>query len=103
MTFVGHVLMIARCGCIVGSHSAFVVAEDHVQHPVAGRSRSPNGLGYRPYLMDQQNQPSDVEPHLAIDLAADFALALDHDDPLQAEPIESLIVNDGDLSVSIRP
>jgi hypothetical protein len=54
-------------------------------------------------LMDQQNQPSDVEPHLAIDLAADFALALDHDDPLQAEPIESLIVNDGDLSVSIRP
>ena len=53
--------------------------------------RSSNGRGSSALLVGQQNQRSDVEAHLAIDLAADFARALDHDDALQAGPIVSLL------------
>jgi hypothetical protein len=42
-------------------------------------------------LVRRQDPRGDVVTRLAIDLAADFAGALDHDDALQAGPIVSFL------------
>jgi hypothetical protein len=49
------------------------------------------GADHRPERMRQQYQRGDVEARLLLDLAVDFARALDHDDALQARPIVALL------------
>ena len=44
---------------------------------------------HRSDLVGQQDQRGDVEAHLTIDLVADFARALDHDDALGTGPMVS--------------
>ena len=81
-------LMMAKlAGGVVGPHAAFVVAEDHVQHPMQAVFDHPMPSDHRSDLVGQQEQRGDVEAHLTIDLAGDFARALDHDDTLQTGPI----------------
>ena len=85
-------LMVAKlAGAFVGPHAAFVVAEDHVQHPMQAVFDHPMAADHRSDLVGQQDQRGDVEAHLTIDLVADFARALDHDDAPQTGPIVSFL------------
>src|SRR5271169_6225439 len=62
-------------------------SEDHVEHPMQAVFDHPMAADHRSDLVGQQDQRGDVEAHLTIDLAGDFARALDHDDALQTGPI----------------
>ena len=88
----GHVLEGGEIGGrVIGSDAAFVVAENHVHHPV-------ETVLDRPVAADDGAEPAceacqrgDVEAGLALDLVGDFARALDHDDALQPWPVVALL------------
>ena len=70
----GHVLDGGKVGgSVIGSDSAFVVAEDHVHHPMQAVLDSPMTADDRSQKAGQQDQGGDVEACLLLDLAADFA------------------------------
>jgi hypothetical protein len=55
-----------------------------------------------PIIAGNEHERGNVEPRLALDLVADFAGALDHDDPLQGGPLMQLlqpvdVVDDGNV------
>jgi hypothetical protein len=68
-------------GRMIGSDSAFVVAEDHVHHPVQAIFYRPVAADDRSQCSRQPNQGGDVKAGLALDVVADFAGTLDHDMP----------------------
>ena len=74
-------------GGVISSHTAFVVAEDHVEHPVEAVFDHPVAADHRSQGVGQQGKRGDVETRLGFDLAVDFSFALDHDDRLQARPL----------------
>ena len=74
-------------GGVVGSHAAFVVAEDHVEHPVEAVFDHPMTADHRSQGVGEQGERGDVEARLGFDLAIGFPFALDHDDRLQARPL----------------
>ena len=74
-------------GGVVGSHAAFVVAEDHVEHPVEAVFDHPVTADHRSQGVGEEGERGDVEPRLGFDLAVGFPFALDHDDRLQARPL----------------
>ena len=78
-------------GRVVGSHAAFVVAEDHVEHPVKTVFDHPMAADHRSHSVGEQGQRGDVEARLGLCLAIGFAFALDHDDRLQARPLVAVL------------
>ena len=74
-----------------GFDAAFVVANDHVQDPVQAVFHRPMISDHGSERLRQQDQRGDVEARLALDLVADFTLALDHDDAFQSRPIVPLL------------
>ena len=88
-------------GRVVGPHAAFVVAENHVEHPVEAVFDHPMTADHRSHSVGEQGQRGDVEARLGLRLAIGFAFALDHDDRLQARPLVAVlqpadVVEDGD-------
>src|SRR5437879_13367922 len=76
---------------MIGANTAFVIAEDHIHHPVQAILYRPMAADDRPERMRQPHQGRYVKARLALDLVGDFARALDHDDALQSRPIVALL------------
>ena len=68
-------------GRVVGSHAAFVVAEDHVEHPVEAVFDHPVTADHWSQGVGQQAERGDGETRLGLDLAIGFTFDLvNHED-----------------------
>ena len=90
-------------GGVVGPHTAFVVPEHHVEHPVEAVFDHPMTADHRSHSVGEQGQRGDVEARLGLCLAIGFAFALDHDDRLQAGPLVAVLQPADVVENSDRP
>ena len=87
----GHVLEGGEVGGrVIGSDAAFIVAEDHIHHPMQAVLDRPVAADDGAELAGEPGERGDEEAGLALDPAFDFARALDHDDALQPRPVVAL-------------
>ena len=84
----GHVLEGGEVGGgVIGADAAFVVAEDHVHHPVQTVFDRPMTADDGADLTGEPGERGDVEAGFALDLVADFALSFDH---VEVPPMPSI-------------
>ena len=74
-----------------GSDATFVVAEDHVHDPVQRVFNGPVRADHRTDSLGLERERGDIKARFVTYLARDFALALHHDDALEAGPFMSLL------------
>jgi hypothetical protein len=85
---------------VFGSDAAFIVAKDHVHHPMQAVLDGPVTSHDGAEAVGRQDQRCDAIARLVLGFAFDFTLAIDDGDAVQARPIMALalpgdIVDDG--------
>lgn len=73
-------------GGIALTDTAFVVAKDHVHHPMQAVLDGPVAANDWPNLLGRMRQGGDVEPCLPLGFVSGFARGFDHDDAFQPWP-----------------
>ena len=84
----GHVLYGGEVGRgVSGTDPAFVVAEDHVHHPMQAVLNRPVASYDWPDDGGQHSERGEVEPCFLLDFPLNFAASFHHDDSIQARPV----------------
>ena len=78
-------------GRVILADTAFVVAEDHIQHPMQAVLHGPVAANDGADQVCRQRQGGDVKAGLLLDFVPNFTRALDHDDALQPRPVVALL------------
>jgi hypothetical protein len=78
-------------GRILGTDAAFVIAKSHVHHPVQAVFNGPLVADHGSQLVRWQGRGRYIEARLPFEFVANFALALDYENAVQARPVVALL------------
>jgi hypothetical protein len=76
---------------MIGSHTAFVITEDHVHNPMQAVFNRPMAAHDRAHESCRAHRGGDIKPCLLFGFSADLTAALDDDDGFQSWPAMSLL------------